>query len=622
MTATLEGTAEAVEPGEAPEPAAPVEPPRPERPVPAALVPWHDPRPWVGRLGLLVIAVAAAFTRFWALGFPPGRNAVPNHGFNFDEVYYATEAQEMLRFGYEDNRGYLFIVHPPLGKWLIAGSEWFQGLIDGGKYSSEAYLSNSMGWRVMPAVFGCLAVIMVTRIVRRMMRSNLFGFIAGTLMVCEGMTLVLSRTAILDIFLETFVIAAFGALVLDRDQMRERLGRLIADGADLAERIPALGPRPWRLVAGVMLGLACAVKWSGAFFLFAFPIMSLIWDRAAFKSAGARRPTYYWFGRSVLPSAGSFFVAPVGTYLLTNLGWFTGENAYNRHWAESHRTSAKLFGAIPFDWGWVPAPIRSLGENIYEAFKFHEGLSSPHPYGSNPWSWLVMGRPVDFYYTTPHGCGAASCSRQVLLIGTPLLWWAFIPAMLWLAWHWFTTRDWRAASVWVAFAAGWVIWVYYWAVDRRTMFLFYMAPLMPFLIIGLTLGLGVMLGPGGLRTHFPLPRYRTESLRNLARLRLLLIPVYLLLMLAAAHYQDARSEARRVELALLGAAVIVSIGWDLYDRWRATPPGEVRRFWGTLGVCGFLALVVADFAWMWPIFTGGMLTYDEWHLHMWLPSWV
>ena len=52
------------------------------------------------------------FTRFWALGFPPGKN--------FDEVYYATEAQELLRFGYEDNRGYMFIVHPPLGKWLIA----------------------------------------------------------------------------------------------------------------------------------------------------------------------------------------------------------------------------------------------------------------------------------------------------------------------------------------------------------------------------------------------------------------------------------------------------------------------------------------------------------------------
>jgi dolichyl-phosphate-mannose--protein O-mannosyl transferase len=36
----------------------------------------------------------------------------------------------------------------------------------------------------------------------------------------------------------------------------------------------------------------------------------------------------------------------------------------------------------------------------------------------------------------------------------------------------------------------------------------------------------------------------------------------------------------------------------------------------------FLGLVIADFVWMWPIFTGGLLTYGQWHAHMWLPSWV
>jgi dolichyl-phosphate-mannose--protein O-mannosyl transferase len=625
VTATLEGTAQEAEPEEGPpDPAAPTEPPEREHPVPAALLPWRDPHPWIGRLGLLVITIAAVFTRFWALGFPPGRNSIPNHGFNFDEVYYATEAQEMLRYGYEDNRGYLFIVHPPLGKWLIAGSEWFQGVLDG-QHSSDAYLTNSLGWRIMPAIFGCLSIIMITRIVRRMMRSNMFGFIAGVLMLCEGLSLVLARTAILDIFLETFVLAGFGALVLDRDRMRARLARLIADGADLSAGVPSLGPRPWRLAGGVLLGLACAVKWSGAFFLFAFVLLTLVWDRAALKTAGVRRPTRSWLRRSVLPATGSLFVAPIGAYLLTYLGWFTGENGYNRHWADTHGPSTHLhiFGLkVPFSWAWVPGPIRSLGDDTYRAFQFHESLTAPHPYGSNPWSWLVMGRPVDFYYEAPAGgCGAPSCSQQVLLIGTPLLWWAFVPMLLWLAWHWFTTRDWRAASVWVAFLAGWLIWVYYWVSDHRTMFLFYMAPLIPFLIIGLTLALGVMLGPGGLRARFPLPADRPAGLRRLARLRLALVPVYVLLMIAAAHSQ-AESKARRLELAVLGAAVIVSIGWDVFDRWRATPAGEVRRFWGSLGVCTFLGLVVADFAWMWPIFTGGMLTYSQWHVHMWLPSWV
>ena len=43
-----------------------------------------------------------------------GRSGFPNTKI-FDEAYYPVEAQELLRFGYEDNRGYMFIVHPPLG---------------------------------------------------------------------------------------------------------------------------------------------------------------------------------------------------------------------------------------------------------------------------------------------------------------------------------------------------------------------------------------------------------------------------------------------------------------------------------------------------------------------------
>ncbi len=80
----------------------------------------------------------------------------------------------------------------------------------------------------------------------------------------------------------------------------------------------------------------------------------------------------------------------------------------------------------------------------------------------------------------------------MLLIGTPLMWWAFVPVLLWLAWHWFTTRDWRAGAVWMAFAAGWLVWF---PDLKRTMFLFYMAPLVPFLVLALTLALGTMLGP-------------------------------------------------------------------------------------------------------------------------------
>jgi dolichyl-phosphate-mannose--protein O-mannosyl transferase len=258
----------------------------------------------------------------------------------------------------------------------------------------------------------------------------------------------------------------------------------------------------------------------------------------------------------VLPGLGSLLVVPVGVYLLCWLGWFTGENSWNRHWADTHGPSARLdlFGLrVPFSWAWVPGPIRSLGQYHYQAYTFHEGLDSGHAYASSPWSWLIMGRPVDFYYNgSEHTCGASQCAREVLLIGTPFLWWAFVPMLLWLAWHWVTTRDWRAGAVWVAFLAGWVVWFQ----DlKRTAFLFYMAPLVPFLVLGVTLALGALLGPA---------ETTTDGARRLSR----------------------------------------------------------RRKWGIAAVTVYVGLVAADFIWMWPLFTGGLMTYSEWHAHMWLPSWV
>ena len=542
MTATLEAPSRPASPVDS-DAGASSEPPGEQHPVPAPLRPWRDPNPRLGWLVSALVTGIAALTRFWAVGFPSGKT--------FDEVYYSTEAQELLRFGYEDNRAYMFIVHPPLGKWLIGLTSLLWG-------------NTPIGWRVAPALAGTLAVLIMTRTVRRMLRSTLFGALAGLFLALDGVSVVLSRTALLDIFLQFFVLAGFAALVVDRDRMRARLAGLIADGAELGAGVPTLGPRPWRLLAGVMFGAACAVKWTALSFFVLFALLSLFWDRGAFKAAGVQRPTRRMARRSALPAIGSLLLAPLATYLLCYLGWFLGENSWGRHWTDTHSASTRLnlFGLrIPFTWSWVPSPIRSLGSYTLQAYRFHETLYSGHPYRSSPWSWLVLGRPVDFYYDgASTTCGASACSREILLIGTPLMWWAFVPMLLWLGWHWVTTRDWRAGAVWVGFAAGWLVWFQ----DlRRTMFLFYTAPLVPFLIIGLTLALGVLLGPS-------VPATTTEAVRQ--------DPAY----------------RRSVS----------------------------RRRWGAGLVSVYVGLVIADFAYMWPIFTAGLLTYDQWHAHMWLPSWV
>jgi dolichyl-phosphate-mannose-protein mannosyltransferase len=538
VTATLEV------PGLADDDATPEPPSPPGRPVPAALQPWRDPQPRVAAAVAFFTVLLASVTRLWALGFPQSKS--------FDEVYYSTEAQEILRFGYEDNRGYMFIVHPPVGKVLIGLSSY---LWDG----SDA-TNNSVGWRLAPAIAGILSVLIITRVARRMFRSNLFGGVAGVLLALDGVSLVQSRVALLDIFLQLFILAGFAALLVDRDQVRGRLAGLIAAGADLSGGVPTLGPRPWRLVAGVMFALANGVKWTALSFYVLFAILSLWWDRGALKSAGVKLSWRNAARRSWLYAIGSLLIAPIGVYVLTWLGWFAGENSWGRHWADSHSSSTHLNlpgGFHPaFSWAWVPSGIRSLGSYTLNAYRFHETLYSPHPYGSKPWSWLILGRPVTYYYpTNPTGCGSKACSREILLIGTPLMWWAFLPMLVWLVWHWFTTRDWRASVVWVSMAAGWLVWF---PDLKRTMFLFYMTPLIPFLILGLTLALGTMLGPA-LRTGLS---------------------------------EQAQLQAER------------------------------RRRWGMTGIVVYLGLVAADFAWMWPLYTGGLLTYDQWHAHMWFPSWV
>ncbi|SOD74783.1 protein-O-mannosyltransferase-like protein [Jatrophihabitans sp. GAS493] len=528
----------------------------PVEPVAPSLQPWHDPHPWHGIFLATGIGLLAFVIRVWNVGHPRGKV--------FDEVYYATEGRELIRFGYEDNRGYMFVVHPPLGKWLIGLSTAF---------AERMGWSAEVGWRLAPAIAGTIAVILLTRVARRMFRSNFFGAVAGLLLALEGLSIVLSRTALLDIFLQPFLIAAFGALLYDRERMRARLASLVEAGVPLRDGIPRLGPRPWRLVAGVMLGLAGGVKWSALSFYVAMLLLSLVWDRYALRAAGVRSSWRWAVRRSWLYAIGSLFLVPLGTYVLVWTGWIAGNNGWNRHWADTHSPSATLrlpLGVrIPFNWGFLPNAIRSLGDYHYHAYTFHEGLYSPHPFSSKPWGWLVLGRPVDFYYDgNGTSCGATHCSSELLLIGTPLLWWAFTPALIWVIWHYVTTRDWRAGVVLVMFAAGWLVWF---QDPKRTMFIFYMAPLIPFLVLGLTLALGALLGPAGAE----LPSLR-ETGRSFAALR---------------------------ERAYLFAE----------DR---------RRFWGSLALTFYLAVVIVDFLWMWPLFRGAPMPTNVWQAHMWLPSWI
>jgi dolichyl-phosphate-mannose-protein mannosyltransferase len=393
-----------------------------------------------------VLGVATLVTRLWDISYP--RDLV------FDEAYYPPEAKEILELGYEYNRGYTFIVHPPLGKLLIAVGEQLFGY-------------DSFGW-------------LLTRLARRLTGSTLLGLIAGLLLALDGFSFSLGRIGLLDVFLQMFVISAVACLVVDRDRVRER----IRDGA---ERVTdggfRLGPRGWRIAAGVLFGSACAVKWSGIYFLAFFTLLSLWWDRSAWREAGVRHPTGVALRRGLPGAVWALGLLPVLTYLATFTGWFRGEGAQGRHWADQHPDTA-----FPF----VPGALRSLWHMHGEWLRFHNGLSTPHPWESGPWSWLVDGRPILLWnpqgLTGPEGDPVI---RYILMVGTPTLWFLFAPAMLWLLWRIIARRDPAALLAATGIAAGWLTWFV--NLDR-TMFIFYMAPALPFFVLAVTFALQDVLG--------------------------------------------------------------------------------------------------------------------------------
>ncbi|MFJ3903302.1 dolichyl-phosphate-mannose--protein mannosyltransferase [Streptomyces sp. NPDC090025] len=510
--------------------------------------------------GPLLVALLAGVLRFWNLGKP--------HAVIFDETYYAKDSWALINQGYEgawpkdidksiltDPGSVLvptdpgYVVHPPVGKWIIGIGEKLFGF-------------EPFGWRFMVALLGTLSVLMLCRIGRRLFRSTFLGCLAGLLLAVDGLHFVMSRTALLDQVLMFFVLAAFGCLVVDRDRARARLiaglptdpdgetgpgGKpLLRPDAAVAATL-GLGWRPWRLAAGVMLGLAAGTKWNGLYIMAAFGLMAVLWDVAARRMAGAVRPYATVARRDLIPAFVSVVPVAVATYVASWTGWILTDRGYFRHWAaEQDRVTG---GGT---WSWLPEWLRSLWHYETEVYKFHVGLSTPHTYESNPWSWIVLGRPVSYFYESPSpgtaGCPADAkekCAQEVLALGTPLLWWAACFAILYVLWRWVFRRDWRAGAIACGIAAGWAPWFLY---QERTIFLFYAVVFVPFLCLAVAMMLGAMVGPAG--------------------------------------------------------------------------SSERRRTFGAVAAGVLVLLIVWNFIYFWPLYTGQAIPIDAWRNRMWLDTWV
>ncbi len=498
-----------------------------------------------GWLVAVVITAIAFSLRLVNLGYP--------NKLVFDETYYAKDAYSLLKFGYERNwpesanasitsgnvdvmqDSAAFIVHPQFGKWLIAIGEQIFGM-------------NSFGWRFSSLVFGSLLILVTIRLVRRVSRSTLIGGLAGVLLTFDGLTFVLARTALLDIFMAFFLVAAVACLAVDRDWFRFRLADYLERKGlpDLRGRLgPALWLRPWRIAAGVCFGLALGSKWNALYGLAAFAVLSLAWDIGARRLAGAGWNTNRALLRDGIPAFFSLVGVSALVYLSTWGGWLATKGGYDRDWGQLHpeATSTKLLGN----------PLASLLQYHIDIWNFHTGdfiNNAQHAYRANPSGWLVIAKPIGIDAVNgikpgTDGClGPDDCLRVISGIGTPALWWAALFALVAAAILWIGARDWRFGIPVVGVLSGWLPWFAY---DARPLFFFYAIAFLPFSAMALALCLGRILGPS-----------RTGD----------------------------------------------------------------RRMVGGILVGAYVALVAANFAYLYPILTDGLLPYPKWLSRMWFKTWI
>ena len=369
----------------------------------------------------VLIAIASFVLRLINLGSPKG--------FVFDEVYYVDGARDLLKYGVEvDGTNPEFIVHPPVGKWLIASG-------------INMFGDNEFGWRFASAVFGTLLILLFARLVHVLFYSPLLTGLGAALMALDGLLLVHSRTALLDLFLTFFTL--LGIFLWHRNR---------------------------HIWAGIAFGLAIGCKWSAIYFV---AVIGLIAVYRIVVASDIRKSV-----KPIVAKFAQYGLLPVFVYAMTWAGWFISDRGWSRQWSTN--------------------PLLSWLHYHSEMLNFHTGLTEEHPYQANPWSWLIMGRPTSFFYAAPKECGAKDCAQEVLALGTPILWWVGTIALAVVVGYWIKSLihhrvDAAATIVIIGFAAGYLPWF---AMQQRTVFTFYAIVIQPFLILAIVYCAKLLLDSG------------------------------------------------------------------------------------------------------------------------------
>jgi len=378
----------------------------------------------------------------------------------FDEIYHGRTAYEFLNglTAYENT-------HPPLGKILIS-------------LGIAVFGMNPFGWRIVGTLFGIAMLPFLYLFGKKITNSTAGGAFACFLFAFDFMHFTQTRIATIDVFVTFFVILMYYFMF--------QYCHMSFYDTPLGKTLLPLG------ASGIAMGLGIACKWTGAYAGAGLAILffgvliqryrEYLWAKAMHADnehttsrsdspAFSRGPDLHTkkalyisekFTANTLKTLCFcllFFVAiPLVIYLLSYLPFRDG-------------TDAGLF-------------TRML-RNQEAMLSYHSNLNAEHYFSSSWWEWPVMLRPVWYYSAIISDTAELSIREGISAFGNPLVWWAGIPAALYMFYLAYKKKDRTAVFLLIGYLAQYLPWFF---VTRIT-FLYHYFPSVAFVVLMITYSL-------------------------------------------------------------------------------------------------------------------------------------
>ncbi|MFP4300058.1 MAG: dolichyl-phosphate-mannose--protein mannosyltransferase [Spirulinaceae cyanobacterium] len=326
-------------------------------------------------IAIFVIFTICLALRFWRLS--------ELNTLVFDEVYYPVFANRYL-LGKP-----VYNAHPPLSQYILTLGIWIGDRLPIAQDTVNGLLGSirtPFSYRWLNALTGSFIPLVVGAIAYELNRRRSFALIATLFAALDGLFLVESRFALNNIYLVLFGL----------------LGQLFALRAARSRASPR-----FLLIAGLWFGASAAIKWNGLGFLLGFYLI--------------------WFVAWLLPSSrhAALFAPTLKRIKLRQIIVYLG-----------------IVPVLTYSLLWIPHLILNPSPGFWEMQRriltFHQNIgsgASVHPYCSPWYSWLLMWRPVAYFYNTarnledtilaypPLPQEAVKVIYDVHAMGNPILWW-------------------------------------------------------------------------------------------------------------------------------------------------------------------------------------------------------